>query len=244
MRQLFNWVYQKTRVMQRLLLGLIALMLMSQLLTLPAWATGVYEIPALSSLENPRILDQAGVMSRLSEGKISSALEELAQQTGSEVHLVTIHRLDYGETAQSFADQLFQAWFPTPEAQANQAVIVLDNVTNGAAIHAGEQVQQRLTTAIADSLVSETLMYPIRKGDNYNEAFLDTSDRLVAVLSGQPDPGPPNMEENIQVEGTFSSAEETQKNRGSSTVWVIGLLAAATIIPMATYYLYLYIQSR
>jgi uncharacterized protein len=67
---------------------------------------------------------------------------------------------------------------------------------------------------------------------------LDVSDRIVAILSGKPDPGPPEIVDNIQVESTFASSEETAKERGNSTAWVIGLLIAATVIPMATYYIY------
>ncbi len=89
---------------------------------------------------------------------------------------------------------------------------------------------------IAQSVVSETILIPLREGDKYNQAFLDASDRLVAVLSGKPDPGPPQIAETANLEGTFKKAEET--DTGNATIWVIGLLLAATIIPMATYYLY------
>ncbi|MFM8009184.1 MAG: YgcG family protein, partial [Dolichospermum sp.] len=37
-------------------------------------------------------------------------------------------------------------------------------------------------------------------------------------------------------EGTFTKAEDTDKE--NATVWVVGLLIAATVIPMATYYIY------
>jgi uncharacterized protein len=40
----------------------------------------------------------------------------------------------------------------------------------------------------------------------------------------------------VQVEGTYKKAEET--NQGNATAWVVGLLIAATVIPMATYYIY------
>lgn len=84
-------------------------------------------------------------------------------------------------------------------------------------------------------------MVPLRNGNKYNQAFLDASDRLAAVLSGEADPGPPVVETAIQTEGTFARAEETDDR--SATVIVVALLAAATIIPMATYYIYQAIQS-
>ncbi len=83
-------------------------------------------------------------------------------------------------------------------------------------------------------------MAPLRDGDKYNQAFLDASDRLVAVLSGEPDPGPPQIVEKVQVEGTFGKTEAADK--GNAIAWVVGLLIAATVIPMATYYIYLAVQ--
>lgn len=213
-----------------------------QWVTAPAIATGIYEMPSLTS--ETWIVDKADVLSRLNEGKISSELQELAQKTGTEVRFVTIHRLDYGETIDSFARQLFKKWFPTPEAQANQVLLVLDNVTNTTAIQTGEQVKSTLADAIAESVAQETMMMPIRTGNKYNEAFIGASERLIAVLSGNPDPGPPQVEDSVRTEGTFATAEETEETRGSSTVWVIGLLVAATVIPMATYYLYIFLQSQ
>jgi uncharacterized protein len=70
---------------------------------------------------------------------------------------------------------------------------------------------------------------------------MDASDRLVAILSGEPDPGPPVVASNIQTEGTFATPEETAGS--NATIWVIGLLIAATVIPMATYFLYQGMQS-
>ena len=224
------------KTLQSLILPLISILAATFLAATPAFATGVYEIPNLAAGDRTWILDKAEVLSRITEGQISGALEKLAQQTGNEVRMVTIRHLDYGETAQSFTDALFEKWFPTPEAQANQTLLALDSVTNTAGIRTGDRVKSILPDQIAQSVALETVLVPLQAGDKYNEALSDASDRLVAVLSGQPDPGPPQVENNIQVGRTYKTAEET--DRGSSTVWVIGLLIAATIIPMATYYWY------
>ncbi|WP_242065523.1 photosystem II repair protein Psb32 [Trichocoleus sp. FACHB-262] len=217
-------------------------MLAVQLVASPARATGIYEMP--SSPPQTLLLDQADVISRLNEGKITKELEDLSQQTGNEVHLVVIRRLDYDESPEGFTNKLFEKWFPTPEAQAKQTLLVLDKVTNQAAIRTGDQVKAVMSDAIATSVAQETLLVPLVQGDNYNQAFLDVSDRLVAVLSGRSDPGPPQVVDNVRVEGTFATAEKTEQERGNSLVWVVGLLVAATVIPMATYYFYLFLQSR
>ncbi|MBW4487359.1 MAG: TPM domain-containing protein [Trichocoleus desertorum ATA4-8-CV12] len=242
MRQFFIHIRRWSASLQRLVLSLVLMTLAVQLVALPAIATGIYEMP--SSPPDALLLDQADVVSRLNEGKITKELEDLSKQTGNEVRLVIIRRLDYDENPGGFTNKLFEKWFPTPEVQANQTLLVLDKVTNQSAIRTGDQVKTVMSDAIAESVAQETLLVPLVQGDNYNQAFLDTSDRLVAVLSGRPDPGPPQVVDNVRTEGTFATAEQTEQERGSAMVWVIGLLVAATVIPMATYYFYLYLQSQ
>ena len=214
------------------------MVLISGLLAIPALATGVYDIPSFAS--DTWIVDEADLISRFNEGRISGAFQDLAKQTGNEVRIVTIRRLDYGETPESFTKALFEKWFPTQEAQANQILLMIDSVTNGTAIVTGDKVKSIMSDDIAESVASETVLVPLRKGNQYNQAFLDAKERLVTVLSGEPDPGPPEVTEEIRTEGTFTKAEDT--DQGNATAWVIGLLIAATVIPMATYYIYLAVQ--
>ena len=235
MKQLLNQVINWKHYLQRYILPLVLMLLTTLLIAPTASATGVDQIPELSSSKPSWIIDQAEVLSRINENKISSDLEKLAQATGNEVRLVTIRRLDYGETPESFAKALFEKWFPTKEAQANQTLLLIDKVSNNTAIVTGDRVKSQMSDEIADSIANETLVAPLRQGEKYNQAFLDASDRIIAVLSGKPDPGPPQVAA-IPVEGSFKKADEAEK--GNATVWVVGLLLAATIIPMATYYLY------
>ncbi|WP_341530628.1 TPM domain-containing protein [Nostoc sp. UHCC 0302] len=236
MKQLLKQLFNNKKHFIRLILPLVTMIFAVSLFASPALATGVYQIPNLTESNHTWVLDQGEVISRINEGKISTDLENLAKQTGNEVRIVTIRKLDYGETPESFTKELFKKWFPTEEAKANQTLLMIDTLTNGTAIITGSKVKSLLTDSIAESVASETLSTPLRDGNKYNQAFLDASDRLVAVLSGEPDPGPPQIADTVQVEGTFKKAEET--DQGNATAWVIGLLIAATIIPMATYYIY------
>jgi uncharacterized protein len=239
MEQLLQQIFNCKQQIVRLILPLAAFILATSLWATPASATGVYQMPSLAAGDPTWVVDEAEILSRLNEGKISSELETLAKQTGNEVRIVTVRRLDYGETPASFTQALFKKWFPTPEVGENQTLLMIDSVTNGTAIVTGDKVKSIMPDDIAESVANETVMAPLRDGDKYNQAFLDATDRLVAVLSGQPDPGAPQLIDKVQVEGTFTKAEDTEKNKGNATAWVIGLLIAATIIPMATYYLYL-----
>lgn len=222
----------------RLLLALVTIAFALQLTILPARATAIYEIPAVAAGVPTWIVDKAEILSLSTKGKLKGTLEQLANQTGTEVRFVTIHRLDYGETIQTFTDKLFKKWFPNAEQQANQALIVLDNVTNTIGIQTGVEVKSTLTEAIAKSITTETMQAPLRAGNKYNQAFDDATTRLVAVLSGQADPGPPVIKSAPEVGRTYLKAEETEANRSNFVIIVIGLLIAATVIPMATWWWY------
>ena len=231
-KQLFNWRKYLLALAAAIAIAPIA----SLMAVLPALATGVYEMPMLSAGDRTWVWDKGDVLSRSSESSITSELDNLEKQTGKEVRFVTIHRLDYGETTATFTDQLFEQWFPTKEDQTNQILLVLDTVTNSAAIRTGEGVKSMLADDIAQSVAGETVQVPLREGNKYNEAFAAASSRIATVLSGQPDPGAPEVVDNIQVEGTFKKAEET--DQGNATVIVVVLLVLATVIPMVTYFWY------
>ncbi|MEL6164540.1 MAG: TPM domain-containing protein [Cyanobacteria bacterium J06628_3] len=239
MKQLLSHFLGYKKYIVKLVVSLAVTIFISSVFAIPAaLATGVYNMPNLTS--DTWIVDEADLISRFNEGRISSAFDELAKNTGNEVRIVTVRRLDYGETPESFTKDLFEKWFPSEEAQANQTLLMIDSVTNGTAIITGDKVKSVMPDDIAESVASETVLVPLRKGNKYNQAFLDAQERLTTVLSGQPDPGPPEVTDEVQVEGTFTKAEET--DQGNATIWVVGLLIAATVIPMATYYIYLAVQ--
>jgi uncharacterized protein len=222
----------------RILLSLMTIAISIGIFALPAQATAVYEIPVVSAGIPTWIIDKADVMSLSTKGTVRGTLEQLAKQTGKEVRFVTIHRLDYGDTIQTFTDKLFKKWFPTADEQANQTLIALDNVTNTIGIHTGSEIEPLLTPAIASSIITETMQAPLRSGNKYNQAFIDAANRLVPVLSGQADPGPPVVISTPEVGRTYLKAEETEANRTNFLVIVIGLLIIATVIPMATWWWY------
>ncbi|EAW34340.1 photosystem II repair protein Psb32 [Lyngbya sp. PCC 8106] len=234
MIQLFNKILNWKKRFVSLLLPTVLAVLMAQLWATPATATGVYQMPNLTSGDPTWIVDDGDVLSLSTERQINQKLSELAEQTGYEVRLVTLRRFDYGETADSFTEDLFNKWFPTPEAATNETLLVLDTLTNNSAIITGEGVKSLLTDEIAESVATETLQVPLRDGNKYNEAFRAVSDRLVTVLSGNPDPGPPSEKEQVQVEGTFKTAEETDDQ--TATIIVVIVLVVATVAPMATYF--------
>jgi uncharacterized protein len=221
--------------MQKLLTVLMLLVFSLGIFVTPAQATGVYDMPYLGAGTDIWVIDNADTLSIANEGNLTNALKNLAKKTAQEVRMVTIRRLDFDQTIDTFIDELFSKWYPTPEDQANQTLIVLDTLTNNTAIRTGNEVKTIMPDDIANSVVEDTMGVPLRNGSKYNQAVMDAKTRLVAVLSGEADPGPPEVKE-INVAGTFTSKEDTD-DRGA-TIWVVVLLVLATAIPMATYFFY------
>lgn len=207
----------------------------------PAWATGVYDLPILGTGSSTYLIDQADVVSLANENRLNGDLKKLAQNTGQETRFVVIRRLDFDTDIDQFADDLFQRWYPDAEAQNNQTLLVLDTLTNSVALRRGAEAQSLITDEIADSIVRETVAVPLKDGAKYNQALIDADKRLSAVLSGATDPGPPAVQA-INLEGTFATAEETDDK--SATIWVVVLLALATLIPMVTYFWYVGLPGR
>ncbi|MGK7952787.1 MAG: YgcG family protein [Xenococcaceae cyanobacterium] len=228
--------FTKARLkLRNLIISGFALVFTIFILAAPVLATGVYDI-ANPNTEDVWVIDQAKEISLANQRKLSNTFQQLAQDTGQEIRMIAVRRLDYGETIDSFADEVFTSWYPNAEAKANQTLLVIDTLTNNVAIRTGENAQKLVNPEIANSIVEETIGNNLRNGNKYNQAFLDASDRLVAVLSGEEDPGPPAITDDVQIEGTFTKAEDTDD--GIATIWVVVLLLLATVIPMVTYFWY------
>jgi len=225
------------RPLQRLILPVVLAIGVALGAAAPAAATSATDLPRLPAGSASWVVDRADVLSPVNEGKLSDAFERLARETGREVRAVTVRGLDYGETVDSFADELFQHWYPDASERARQVLLVLDTLSNDRAIRTGERARAQLGEGVAESIVADTMGVPIRSGNNYNQAFLDAHDRLSAVLTGEPDPGPPEVEATIDTESTFAKSEETDTQ--NAALWVGGLLIAATLIPMGTYFAYI-----
>jgi uncharacterized protein len=227
----------------RLLLTLcLSCILSLELAIPPAMALDVSELPIVTAGDAIFIVDTADAISISNEGELNQNFQDLAENTGTEVRMVAVRRQGYDEALESFTEKLFAQWYPTPETSANQVLVVLDTLSNRATIRTGEALKTSLADEVAQSIASETMLAPLRDGSKYNQAFLDGSNRLTAILSGQADPGAPTIEETLDTKGTFTKAEDT--DQGSATVWVVVLLLLATVIPMVTYFWYVGLPGR
>lgn len=222
--------------LKSIILSTVCLIVALSVSVRPAHAISVYSLPQVSPGESPWVVDSAEAISRATESTLSNKLAKLAENTGLELRMVAIHRQGYDDTVDVFATKLFDRWFADRETAANQTIVAIDTVTNNSAIIAGAEAKKLLPEETIASIISDTIAADLKLGNKYNQAFLDASDRIGTILAGQPDPGSRIAQAEVNIESTFTKAEDTDK--GSATFWVIGLLIVATIVPMATYFFY------
>jgi uncharacterized protein len=169
--------------------------------------------------------DAAGLVPRATAGLAEKVLGKVAAGTGFNVHFLVTGDVPYGETVEEYARELFEEWGGGP-----RDVVVVGGVKVArAGVWAGEEAGRLLTREIADSVGNET--YAARAGvESYGGAVADVNNRLVAVLGGEKDPGPPAVGER-EAGATFKTKAETSAQRGKYVKVVVALLVISFVAP-------------
>lgn len=215
--------------MQKLLTFLGALVVLFTVMA-PARALEIADIPDLPPGDRTWVVDFANIISSATEGEISSKLDQLEKATGKAVRFITVSRIDFGQPAEEFLREIFEKWFPDSDQGKDQALVLIASEDHRTAWQAGDGIKAVVSPAILTSVVGETMLPPVQKS-LFNQALQEGAKRLLKVLSGEPDPGPPVVV--AQVEKVIAEPIDPK----TSTTWVIVLLVGATIVPMATYFL-------
>lgn len=222
----------KKFIWQRMLIPILTMVWAFQVFSGVAIASEVIDLPDLTPDDRTWVIDFANVISSSTEKSTVETLEKLATETGNQVRFVTVQRIDFGQPASEFVSELFDKWFTSPEQRAKQTLILLATEDHRVAIKTGADVDKLVSKEIAESVAAETMLFPSQKS-NYNQAVTDGMNRLVVVLSGLADPGPPVIvaETDLSIKPAEIKTEPV-----SASIIVVGFLLAATIIPMVTYY--------
>jgi len=190
------------------------------------------DVPSLTDIgEQVWVIDLADALSPATETELDRTLSTLAQETGKEVRLLAVQRIDFGQSAQDFAQEVFGAWFPTADQQRDRLLLLLATEDYRTALVGGDNLQTVLPRATQASIAQETVLPPAQKSQ-FNRAALDGLARLEAILRGNPDPGPPVVVEAPEVDNTPPKPE----NPLNTGLIVLAVLVVATVVPMVTYY--------
>jgi len=182
------------------------------------------------------VVDDAGVLSKASQGTLLKAVDNIKKETGFQLEVVTVRKLVFEADPFAFADQVIENWFPTVEEGNKVGVLLLTTTTKEGALVGGPAFMKAVGNDIVEGIVTENI--PVfTEEEKYNEAILSSVSRIQASLTGKTDPGGPVRNEKAKG-GNFKTKEETKANRNKFAGVVIGLLVIATAVPMIQYYGY------
>ena len=211
---------------------LVCTVLLGSLAAAPrAWATGVADFPAQTP--STHVVDSADLLSRAASTELDHRLEVFGGPT-LEARLVTLRRLDYGLSLEALGQGLLERW--APSAEGNQLLLLIESQNNSAAVVASKGLEPRLPQQLLSSTAISTMGLPLREGARYRQASLDALDRLGAVLQGEADPGPPQLQERLPIETNIPTKEETASS--NALLWVVVLLVVGTLVPMITWWVF------
>jgi uncharacterized protein len=226
-----NSVGHRLRQQLSALLLASVLLLGSMGLAPAAWATGVADFSDQAPATH--VIDTADLISRAANTELDRRLESFG---GSELEarLVTLRRLDYGLSLDGLGQGLLQRWSAPNGPQ--QLLLLIESQNNSAAVVASEGLAARLPQELLASTAISTMGLPLREGARYRQASLDALDRLGAVLQGEADPGPPQLQERLPIETNIPTREETASS--NALLWVVVLLVVGTLVPMITWWVF------
>ena len=186
-----------------------------------------------ATLPDTLVIDEADVLSRASRGELESKLRSFEDQR-VDARLITLRRLDYGISLNSFGEELLETW---SSPSGNPLLLMLIETQNKrSAVVADQKLEEQLPSSLLTSTARTTMTVPLREGDRYRQASVDGLTRLSTVLSGAEDPGPPQEIERVTLPTNIPTRAETEES--DATKWVIILLVLGTIIPMATWWVF------
>ncbi|GAB0493058.1 hypothetical protein MMPV_004330 [Pyropia vietnamensis] len=176
--------------------------------------------------------DEANVVPPSSETQIVKSLSKLGESSGLKVRFVMMRSVPYGTLPQEYADELFNEW-----GLGDKDVLFVggSKVARGG-LALGAEAKKLVTPEMAESIGSETFSLKAIEAQ-YSLAASDVINRLIPILNGREDPGPPVIvRENASP--TFKTKEDTNQERSKYSTVVIVLLVIACLVPMLQYYWY------
>ena len=183
--------------------------------------------------EDALVIDEADVLSRSSKAEIEARLQSFGEER-VDARLITLRRLDYGLSLEAFGNELLSSW--SDRGQAPLLLLMIETKSKSAALVGDPVLKERLPQSLLTSTARSTMAAPLREGDRYRKSCIDGLNRLFTVLQGGEDPGPPRDSERTTVPTNIPTQEQTESS--NATTWVVVLLAAGTIIPMATWWVF------
>jgi len=177
------------------------------------------------------IVDDAGVLTKSSISFLEKNSQKTFETSGSNLYIVSLRTLPYGEDISGFTKDLFLKW----GLEDKDVLVVLVNKIAKGSVYAGSNVKG-LNDSIIKSIGEETFSFKARD-EQYSSAAIDVSNRLVSILTNKGDPGAPSLNR-ANDSSNFKSAKVTEERRSKYVAIIIILLVIAFVVPMVQFFYY------
>jgi len=190
-----------------------------------------YDVLDASGPTTGYIMDDAPCLQKGSEKKMNDILSYLDVGKGYKLDVVTVRKLEESPDADTLASKMLDKW--SNKDKSNSAVLVLVVKNSEVGLAAGDNFVKALGEDKAASIAQETVGYFANQG-RPNQGVSEGVKRINAILTGDTDPGAPEIKE-YRKERTYKTKEETDVARGASYQVVGALLLIAFVVPMLQY---------
>lgn len=188
------------------------------------------EVP--STVPSTSLYDDASVVPRPSVQSFSKSTDAILSRTGFRVRFVLVRGLPFGSSPYDYAQQLASDW----NLGDHDILFVASVKLARAGVYVGDAARPLLSEDVAKSIAEETFGIPA--GDErYSAAILGVSNRLIPVLNGEADPGPPSVASGEVVQN-YKTKAETKGDRDKYIKVVGGVLVIAIVAPLIQTYWY------
>jgi uncharacterized protein len=134
--------------------------------------------PALTG----RVVDEAGILSPATRGRLDQELARHEQGTGEQVVVVTLASLQ-GYSIEDFGYQLGRHWGIGQRGRDNGALLIVAPKEHKTRIEVGYGLEDRLTDAQSRIIIEQVMLPAFRRGD-YDTGVLDGAAAVLRVLGG------------------------------------------------------------
>jgi uncharacterized protein len=204
-----------------------------------AGAAGAREVPYLQG----RVTDDAEILSPDARARIDGMLEAHERQTSDQVAVLTVPSLE-GESIESFALRVFEAWKLGQKDKDNGVLLVVSPGDRRMRIEVGYGLEDRLTDLEAGRII-RNVMAPRFKAEDFDGGIAAGVSAILGQLQGEASPAPEAADAPRKRDSFFEGPDLGIIERillGGFIFGIIGLFTAVGVLtPGAGWFLYFFL---
>ena len=211
--------------MNRLFLFLLA--------CLAACAALAAEVPYLSG----RVVDNAEILGKETKQALTAQLKAHEQETGNQVAVLTVRSLE-GESVESYAEQVFNAWKLGHKGKDNGVLVLVAPNERRMRIEVGYGLEGTLTD-VAASRIIRNVMTPRFKEGNFDAGVMEGVSAVIGQLAGTAAapadaPPPSGAEPARKSDSFFEGPDLSLTERILIGAFIFGIIGLFTVLGILT----------